>query len=232
MAIKKKSKRPKVLIAISLVVILAVASAAFVYVSTQNSSASKPVVPGVHVGDTFTYSLTGDSILFDTEAVTPASLYYYNETSYYEVIITAVDGYTVAFNTIWAFTNGTSIQNSGWINLETGNYSGNFWAIYPPNLTVNDRLYPKEENTALIVNSTGSQQFAAGNRTANYWSIENEFTNPSDPTGSSTMVSLIDVYFDKQTGMLDYLDDAQDYNNPQYNIIIIWQLTNSTVWNV
>ncbi|HYA78682.1 MAG TPA: hypothetical protein VEF91_08205, partial [Verrucomicrobiae bacterium] len=177
-------------------------------------------------------SLTGDSILFDTEAVTPASLYYYNETSYYEVIITAVDGYTVAFNTIWAFTNGTSIQNSGWINLETGNYSGDFWAIYPPNLTVNDRLYPKEENTALIVNSTGSQQFAAGNRTANYWSIENEFTNPSDPTGSSTMVSLIDVYFDKQTGMLDYLDDAQDYNNPQYNIIIIWQLTSSTVWNV
>jgi hypothetical protein len=232
MAIKKKSRCPKVLIAISLVVILAIASAALVYVSIQSASASKQVVPGVHVGDTFTYALTGDSILYDTEAVTPASLYYYNETSYYEVIITAVNGFTVSFNTIWAFTNGTSIQNSDWINLETGNYSGDFWAIYPPNLNVNDRLYPKEANTALIVNSTGSQPFAAGNRTANYWSIEKEFTNPSDPTGSSTMVSAIDVYFDKQTGMLEYLDDAQDYNNPQYNIIITWQLTNSTVWNV
>jgi hypothetical protein len=230
MAIKKKSRRPKVLIAISLVVILVIASAAIVYVSTQ--FASKPLEVGVHVGDTFTYALTGDSILFDTEAVTPASLYYYNETSYYEVIITAVDGPVVSFNTVWAFTNGTSVHNSDWINLQTGNYSGDFWAIYSSNLNVNNRLYPKEANTALIVNSTGSQPYSAGNRTANYWSIENEFTNPSDPTGSSTMVSAIDVYFDKQTGMLVYLDDAQDYNNPQYNIIITWQLTNSTVWNV
>jgi len=229
MAFKKKSNT-KVYAAIILVVILGIAFAAIVYVATQSSS--KPIVPGVHVGDTFTYTLTGDSVLFDPNAVTPASLSEYNETNYYEVIITGVNGAVVSCNTIWQFTNGTSIQNSGRINLETGNYTGDFWAIYPPNLNVNNRLYPKEGNTALIVNSTGSQPYSTGNRTTNYWFIENEFSNPSDPTGSTTQLNFLEVYFDKQTGMLDYLDNVQEYNNPEYNILVTWQLTGSTVWGV
>jgi len=230
MAYKKNGTSSKMLIAISLIVILAIASAALVFVVTQ--SAPKSIAPGVHVGDTFTYTLTGDSILFDTEAVTPPSLYQYNETSYYEVIITAVSGPLITFNTIWQFTNGTSVQNTNWINLETGNNSGNFWAIYPPNLNVNDQLYPQEENTALIVNSTGSQSFSSGNRTTNYWSIETAFTDPSDPTGSTTMNNVIEVYFDKQTGMLDYLDNVQYYNNPELNVVITWHLSASSVWGV
>ena len=89
MAFKRKSTHTKAYAAIILV-ILAIASVAIVYAVTHSSS--KPIVPGVHVGDTFTYKLTGDSILFDTEAVTPAYLYEYNETNFYEVIITGVNG--------------------------------------------------------------------------------------------------------------------------------------------
>ena len=187
---------------------------------------------GVQVGDTFTYKLTGNSILFGSAAATPAFLSEYNNTNYYEVIITGINGSVVSFDTIWQFTNGTAIKNSDWINLVTGNYSGDFWAIYPSNLKVTNLLYPKESNTELIVNSTGSQSFSTGDRTTNYWHLENEFTNTNDPTGSTTQVNLIEVYFDKQTGMLDYLDNVQEYNNPQYNILITWQLTSSTVWGV
>jgi hypothetical protein len=218
-------------IAIFLVVILVAASAAIVY-ATQISKSGAKVKVGVTVGDTFTYKLTGDSDLFTSAASTPASLYEYNETNYYEVIITGVNGSIVSFDTIWQFTNGTAIQNKDWINLKTGNYSGDFWAIYPSNLNVNNRLYPKESNTALIVNSTGSQPYSTGNRTTNYWHIESEFTDANDPTGSTTQVNLIEVYFDKQTGMLDYLDNVQEYSNPEYNILITWQLTSSTVWGV
>ena len=110
--------------------------------------------------------------------------------------------------------------------METGNYSysGGFWAIYPPNLNVKNPLYPKEENTALIVNSTGSQPYSTGNRTANYWHFSANLNNENDPTGSTTRVNFVEVYFDKQTGMLDYLDNVQEYNNPEYNILITWNL--------
>ena len=116
--------------------------------------------------------------------------------------------------------------------METGNNSGDFWAIYPTNLNINNKLYPKEPNTELIVNNTGSQPYSSGNRTTDYWSIEKEFTDTNDPTHSTTMDNLIEVYFDKQTGMLDYLDNVLEYNNPEYNILITWQLTNSTAWGV
>jgi hypothetical protein len=227
----KKPAHKKMYIAIFLVVILCAATAAIVY-ATQISKSGANIKVGVNVGDTFTYKLTGDSILFSSDAATPAYLSEYNETNYYEVIITGVNGSVVSFNTIWQFTNGTAIKNSDWINLVTGNYSGDFWAIYPSNLKVTNLLYPKEKDTALIVNSTGSQSFSTGDRTTNYWHLENEFTNTNDPTGSTTQVNLIEVYFDKQTGMLDYLDNVQEYNNPQYNILITWQLTSSTVWDV
>jgi len=228
---RKKPSHKKMYIAIFLVVILCAATAAIVY-ATQISKSGANIKVGVNVGDTFTYKLTGDSILFSSDAATPAYLSEYNETNYYEVIITGVNGSVVSFNTIWQFTNGTAIKNSDWINLVTGNYSGDFWAIYPSNLKVTNLLYPKEKDTALIVNSTGSQSFSTGDRTTNYWHLENEFTNTNDPTGSTTQVNLIEVYFDKQTGMLDYLDNVQEYNNPQYNILITWQLTSSTVWGV
>jgi len=227
----KKPAHKKMYIAIFLVVILCAATAAIVY-ATQISKSGANIKVGVNVGDTFTYKLTGDSILFSSDAATPAYLSEYNETNYYEVIITGVNGSVVSFNTIWQFTNGTAIKNSDWINLVTGNYSGDFWDIYPSNLKVTNLLYPKEKDTALIVNSTGSQSFSTGDRTTNYWHLENEFTNTNDPTGSTTQVNLIEVYFDKQTGMLDYLDNVQEYNNPQYNILITWQLTSSTVWGV
>jgi len=227
----KKPAHKKMYIAIFLVVILCAATAAIVY-ATQISKSGANIKVGVNVGDTFTYKLTGDSILFSSDAATPAYLSEYNETNYYEVIITGVNGSVVSFDTIWQFTNGTTIHNSDWINLETGNYSGDFWAIYPPNLNVNNRLYPKEENTALTVNGTGSKPFSTGNRTTNYWGIEANFTDTNDPTGSTTQVNLLEVYFDKQTGMLDYLDNVQEYSNPEYNLLITWQLTSSTVWGV
>ena len=83
-----------------------------------------------------------------------------NNTDYYQVIITGISGPVVEFNTVWKFTNGTAILNSEWVNLETGNNSGDFWAIYPSNLNINNLLHPKETNTALTVNNTYTQTYA------------------------------------------------------------------------
>jgi len=226
---KKKNTSTKLLTGIILVAIIAIASTAIVYIVTQTPS--KQTIQGVHVGDVFTYNITADSNLITSDAVTPAYLTQYNSTDYYQVSITGVNGSLVWFDTLWQFTNGTALKNPGWINLATGANSGGFWAIYPSNLKVNDLLSPKG-NDKLIVNSTSTQTYATSTRTTNNWSTDNVLTDSSDPTGSTQQDNFIAVTFDKQTGMLTSLTNVQQYNNPGYNILILWQLTNATVWKV
>jgi hypothetical protein len=225
----RKLLSKKVYIAIFLLVLLVgIAVAAIVY-TTQTSSS--PVVLGVNVGDAFTYKLTGTSVLGSADAVTPGYLSEYNGTDYYKVTITGINGSVVSFDTVWQFTNGTAVQNSEWVDLSTGSDNGDFWAIYASNLNVNNLLRPKGFDT-LIVNSTDTQTYTSSTRQRNFWSIENVFTDITDPTGNTQRYDFMCVYFDKQTEMLDTLTNIQYYNNPQYNLIITWQLTNSTVWGV
>ena len=201
---------------------------------------------GLNVGDTFTYKLTGDSVLFSSDATTPAYLSEYNNTEYFQVTVTGINGSIVTVNTIWQFTNGTAIQNSNWVNLETGNYSGEFWAIYPSNLNANDFLYPNG-NAGLIVNSTNTQTngyagltvnstsiqtYTDSARATNYWSTSHTIASINAPSNGTELYTYLQVYFDKQTGMLTSLTNIQEYNNPEYNILITWQLTSTNVWTV
>jgi hypothetical protein len=228
----KKAGTKKKYIAVFLLVTLGIAVVALIYVTHFSSKTEATgLTVGVTVGDSFTYKLTGESVLISSGTTTPAYLSQYNATDYYQVTITGINGTLVTFDTVWKFTNGTAIQNSEWVNIGTGANSGDFWAIYPANLNVNNLINPKG-NDGLIVNSTSTKTFVDSSRVINYWSISNVFTNPRDPTGSTQQYNWWGVYFDKQTGMLIDATNVQEYNNPQYNIIIIWQLTNSTVWGV
>ena len=227
---KKKNRSSKILIAILLVAIIALASTAVAYV-VINQTAANQAVRGLHVGDVFTYNITGKSILFTSDAVSPAYLTQFNETDYYQVSITSVNGPSIGFSTLWQFKNGTALNGTETINLETGVNTGDFWAIYLPNLQVNAPLNPKANN-GLIVNSTSTQTFADSTRTINNWSTDNVLVDSSDPTGSTQQDNFLGVSFDKETGMLISITNVQQFNNPGYNVLILWQLTNSTVWNV
>ncbi len=232
MAFKKKRFSTKVLVAIVLlIIVIPVVTATVVYTAIQSSSSQPTVVAGVNVGDTFTYNITAQSILFSSTAVTPDYLYEFNSTDYYQVTITGVSGSLVTFDTTWKFQNGTEITTPEYVDIATGNNSGDFWAIYPSNLKVNNFLSPKGYDK-LIVNSTDTYTYTNSTRPRNWWSIENVFTDTTDPTGSTQQDNFISVYFDKQTGMLTQLTNIQQYNNPQYNVIITWKLTKSSVWDV
>jgi hypothetical protein len=227
----KKPITKKVYVAIVLLVIIAIATAAIVYATQTSKSGVTNVKVGVNVGDTFTYKLIGTTHLVSSDAVTPAYLSEYNNTDYYQVTITGINGTTVSFNTDWQFTNGTSIQTSEWVNLATGADSGDFWAIYASNLNVNNLLRPKGFDE-LIVNSTSTQTYADSTRQTNFWSIDKVFTDINDPTGNTQQYNYMGVYFDKKTGMLNALTNVQEYNNPNYNVVITWQLTNTTAWGI
>jgi hypothetical protein len=226
----KKTISKKAYIAITLLVIIAIAGAAIVYASMiSNSGAS--VTVGVHTGDTFSYKLTGTAVLFDSAATPPPGFSDFNNTDYYKVAITGINGSVVSFDTVWQFKNGTEIKESQLLDLSTGRNTGDFWAIYTANLNVNDLLRPKGAD-GLVVNSTDTKTYANSTRQRNHFDIGNVFYDVNDPTYSTQRYEYDQVYFDKQTGVLETLTNVQVYNNPQMNLIITWQLNSSTVWNV
>ena len=234
MAIKRKGSSKKVYIAIFLLVILIVATAAIIYVTQP---APVKAVVGVHVGnssgDSFTYSIVGTSTLTGLDAVETPGFSQYNQTDYYKITITGVNGTSVSFDTLWRFKNGTDVNGKQTIDISNGQKTdtNGFWAIYPSNLNVGDLLRPTGFD-GLTVNRTITRTFADGARLENFWSIDNQFFNVNDPTYGTQRYVYTGVFFDKQTGVLETLTNYQEYNNPAMKEIITWNLVNSTVWAV
>jgi hypothetical protein len=214
------------------VIILVVVVVAFA--SDMNSpKAQTPANPALMVGDVFTYKLNGSSVLGSADAVTPEEFMQYNNTEYYQVTVTEINGNQVTLGTRWQFNNGTQISGIQVVDLSTGASADptGFVYLYPSNLNVNGQLYPKE-TSGLIVNSTSTQEFVNSSRAINYWSIEDNFINTSDQTGNTMRDYFISVYFDKQTGMLDKLTRIEFFTNPAIELTITWQLISSNVWIV
>ena len=228
---KKSGSKKKLFIAIVLVAILAVAIAAAVYAVGRKSSASGSMV-GVKVGDTFTYSITGSS-----SGPVPNSLYpgFYqlNDTQYYNVTVTGIQGESVTLKTDWVFINGTDISQQQTIDLSTGAVTDplGFSFLYLSNLKVNDLIYPKM-SSMVPINATITQTYASGARESLYYWGTSTQALTSDPTQSTKRVLYDQIWFDRQTGMLTVFSEIQEYNNPYLEIEVIYSLTSSNVWNV
>lgn len=230
MAIRKKRTSKNLIIAIVLVAILAVAAAAIAYAYEKSSSPPKSLV-GVQVGDTFTYSITG-SCSNPVPSIDYPGFYQLNQTDYYKVTITGIDGSTVTLKTDWVFNNGTDVQQQQTIDLSNGlmtNQQG-FWGLYPANLKVSDPIYPY--NSTVPVNATLTQGYASGNRALDYYGVSTTQYYSLDPTQSTQRTLYDEVYFDKQTGILTNFNEIQEYNNPELELEVIYALTSTNVWNV
>ncbi len=227
---KKKGLSKKVYLAIILLVVLVAASAA-VILATQPAPVKAAVV-GVQVGDTFTYSLKSASSL-GIGAVDTPGFSQYNDTDYFKVTITDVNGTSVSMDTAWRLLNGTESDAHQTIDISTGAKTdpNGFWAIYPSNLNVNDLLRPTGFD-GVTVNKTDTQTYADSTRPRNYFPMDGEFFDVRDPTHNTLMYDSRDINFDKQTGMLTYFIDYAQYNNPQMTEVITWTLVNSSVWVV
>jgi hypothetical protein len=231
MAFKKKGSNKKVYIAITLLVVLIVASAA-VILATQ-TPAVKTVTLGVNIGDTFTYHLLGTSNLTSLAAVDTPGFSVYNNTDNYKITITNVQGTLVSLDTLWSFKNASLITGSQTIDLSNGNKTeaNGFWAIYASNLNVGDQLRPNGFD-GVKVNASSTITYANSARERNFMAIGAESYLATDPTHSTLRYDTTLVYFDKQTGMLDTLIWITDYNNPEMREVITWTLVDSSVWAV
>jgi hypothetical protein len=223
-----------ILVAITVIVIILIATFVAFYSDMNSKKAQTSTAnPTLNVGDTFTYKLTGSSVLGSADTVIPEEFMQYNDTDYYQVTIAEINGSQVYLNAKWQFKNGTQITGPQVIDLSTGASAevNGFTYLYPSNLNATDLLYPKE-TSGLFVNSTSPQKFVNSTRATNYWSTEDQYMDTSDQTGNTMRNDFIAVYFDKQTGMLDKLTRIEFFTNPEIEFIITWQLTSSNVWTV
>jgi len=232
MPIKKKGTNKRLIVAIVLVAILAVAAAAIVLTYQKSpSSPSKSKLVGVQVGDTFTYSIKGDCSNPVPSTDYPG-FYQLNETQYYKVTVTGIEGSSVTLKTDWVFINGTDIQQQQTIDLTNGMMTdqNGFWGLYPAHLKTYDLIYPV--NNTVPINATTTLPYNSGNRESAYYHVSTTQYYSKDPTQSTQRTLYDEVWIDQQTGMLTIFHEIQEYNNPQLELEVIYALTSTNVWNV
>jgi hypothetical protein len=219
----------KIYISIFILIILVVASLAAFFAFQTPPSQAQTVASGLKPGDTFTYSMKGISSIGESNATTPENFLEVNMTDYYRVTITTVSNPIVSFNTTWRFTNGTQIDRTGQVNIETGADSQEFWAIYAANLTAKAPVRQAFPNGA-IVNETETRTYKDDSRQTNILQMQGQFYDSNNPT--RTYSDFMYVHFDSQTGILVELKDMKIYSDPQIILTFEWKLVDSNVWTI
>lgn len=231
MAFKKKGVNKKVVFAVMLLAVIVIGAVAAVVYSNQKHTSTLAKV-GVQVGDTFTYSITGSCSDVVPDVDYPG-FYQLNDTQYYNVTVTGIQGDSVTLKTDWVFVNGTDIPQQQTIDLGNGSMtdSRGFSFLYPSNLKVNDPIYP-QMSSKVPVNETLTQTYASGARESAYFHVSTTQVYTQDPTQTTKRYLYDQIYFDRQTGMLTSFSEIQEYTNPQLELEVIYSLRSSTVWNV
>jgi len=185
--------------------------------------------PGVRVGNSFTYEVKGFWSSSDADAVISDSILDLNATEYVQVNITKVIDADVSMHIVWRFTNGTVSETDSEIDVSTGIYTYWFWAVFPTNLNVGDKIHPFGPDT-IKVNASSTRDFGDYKRETNRYLVTGEFVS-TDNT-NRTYNDYMTVHFDKQTGMLVELYDYKTYTNPEYSETITWKIIDSNAWDV
>ena len=227
----KKRSHKILIIAIVAVAMIILAFIAFIQLGSQ---VAQGAVPGVNVGDTFIYDIKGYYSSTDPNATIPENFPQINMTEWYKVIVTEISGSKVTVDTTWRFSNETELNGICTVDLETGinNPLDGFWAIYAANIKANDLTRPNGPDRSTI-NATSPKEYPSGvTRETNTLSLVRDYVDANDPTYGTTLTEIMEVDFDKQSGMLVQLRDTSIYNNPELQLVLLWKLKNTNVWAV
>ena len=228
---KKKGVSKKVVFAIVLVALIVVGAAyAAVFSSQKQQKQSKANVVGVKVGDFFTYDLSGQAN-GPVPSTISSDFSIYNDTAFYNVTVTAINGTVVTLDTDWVLQNGTSIDTPQTVDVASGILSdqNGFYALYPADMYINETVYPHVYQ-GVWVNGTDPTTYSSGTRNTDYYTATGLLYYSQDPTHSTQCSTYDQINFDKQTGMLTDLVSIRDYNNPVVSTEIIWSLTDTNAW--
>jgi hypothetical protein len=178
---------------------------------------------GVSEGDTFKYDLSFYWSSTDPNATAPASWADANATDYYQVTIQRVSGTTVEMDTVWSFLNGTEISGTEIAEVASG--LGESILVYAANLSAGEQLYPRSSDITDKIGETVALSYSQGSRETNHvevtkTDVENEVLN------------YLDLYFDKQTGMMvEVYTDVVYTNLPDQTFSRMAKIKESSLWD-
>lgn len=207
---------------------------ALLFVSLLGSAFAQDRLPGVSVGNEFTYSQQSYWLTTDPNAHIPAGLADVNMTAYYKVTVTGVSGTNVSTHTVWQFANGTEVEEDGSVSTETTAYQGGYWVIIASNLNENDRVHPGSEqdlstiNGTLALNPWNTTENRDYQRQTNFLILDFSYEQSDIP--NSTYTEHVSTYFDRQTGALVHLEDVHTYHNPEIMLTVVWNLVSQNAW--
>jgi hypothetical protein len=191
-------------------------------------------VPGVSVGNEFTYGQISLWVSSDPNVSMFNGVADINMTQYYKVTVTVISGSNVSKHMKLHFTNGTDIETDGSVSTETTAYQGGFWAIIANNLNEKDRVHPNSEQDLSTINETMLWGYAVGPNQPGYQRQTNhlmlDFSNEESGIPNSTYTEHVSSYFDKQTVALVQLQDIHTYHNPDITLTVTWELFSQNAW--
>ena len=222
----KKRSRTIIFLAVVTAIIIILA-----FIILTNLGSQSGIVAGVKKGDEFIYDIKSYWSSTDPDLTVPVSVEQINMTDWYKVAVTNVDSAEITITTTWHFSNGTELQGTGNVNLETGIHypTEGFWAIYAANLKANDYTRPNGPDRSTI-NETATRDYASGARETNRISLVLEYYDANDP--STTWTEYMNTHFDRQIGILVELSDRSVYTNPDVTVTLIWTLKDTNRWTV
>jgi hypothetical protein len=183
------------------------------------------VTVGVSTGEFFKYNLTYFWASSNQADSVPASLLQKNATDFFQIDVLSVGGRSVGLQETWSFLDGTrTIQT---IIEAVGNAtSDSFIFVYSANINVGNPLFPAESDLPYRVNQTVSRSYNGVARETNHVAITR--TDVQNETFTS-----IDIYFDKQTGVLVEGTLIDIYSaTPNQTFTTHIALKESSVWEV
>ncbi len=207
------------LVASSLVLLLIISSfAGFTFAQVQ-------ALPGVAVGDTFTYD---NSVVWTSKNpldVPPSYLANQNGTTL-QVSVLTVTGSTVQLQKTLTWRNGTSTTDTELDEVNSG-ITGTV-LLYAANLTAGNLLFPGSTELPYTINETAIRAHADSYRETNHISANN-----TGAEGSTVAYSLMDLYFDKQTGVcVEYYLTTVYIDSPNQALTQHLQLKSTNLWRI
>jgi hypothetical protein len=177
-------KMKKIALSAFILTLLVASTAASVFAQPQ-------AVPGVYVGDTFTYQSIYYWNSTNPNDVVPAYLAAQNESTL-QVTVQQVAGSTAVVEEVFTYKNGSQVSTTETDEVNSG-ITGTV-LLYAANLTAGSLLFPGSE-LPYVINGTSFRDFAGEARQVNHIEVNNT-------GGEDTAYSYMDLYFDKQTGVL------------------------------
>jgi hypothetical protein len=195
----------------------------FLFSTSTNAAFPKTCIPGVKVGDYFTYEMYG---VFTSNRSNSAMLipqFEYNNTEWVRINITSVEGSIVCQVYILQFKNGSETEFNFETNVNPANqikvFSGQSVPICAANMEAGDHI----PTTQLTINDTLSRSYSTGLREINHvgW-------NGSDDWGN--------CYFDRETGMpVEFLRTHRFTNNDNGEVVLktdVINLISTNRWEI